>query len=982
MIACPNCGFEVADDSVFCSQCGTKLAAPSGACAERKTITSLFCDLVAFTAMSEAADPEDVDALLRSYHAAARKVIESHGGTVEKFIGDAVVGVFGVPAVHEDDPERAVRASLRLIEALEGMTRPDGAPLQARVGVNTGEALVRLDVDPASGRGFLTGDVVNTAARLEAAAPPGGIVVGALTRELTERAVVYEELTPVVAKGKTEPVAAWLATGARARFGVEASVADLTPLVGREVELAYLSAMCDKAVTQASPQFALFTGEPGIGKSRLVRELSEWVDARTEMIVWRQGHCPPFGEDVTYWALAEIVKAHAGIRDTDDSELVAAKLDAVLPAGPDHEWFGQRLRALLGLSAPDASREQSFAAWLRFFEGVAAADPTVLVFEDLHWADDALLDFLEYLTSRLADVPLLLVCTARPELFERRPSFAAGSTMARVTLGPLSPGETGRLVATLLGESLERARAVGEVAERCGGNPFYAEQSARLLTDTDLYRPIPDSVQAVIAARLDALPAEEKALLGDAAVVGNVFWAGALAALGGRDDEDVEAGLARLLEHRLVRSVRESSMEGEREYMFAHTLAREVGYRQLPRVVRARRHAAVAAWIEQQTGERASDFADVLGYHLSTAFGLAEAVGDTEHLGELRDRAVEWLQTSGDRTQSVDVETARRHYERALEVAGLGHPVRGRLLRSLGDMLTLAGEYDAAAEALQDASVLCREQGDLGAAVRALLRLHFVRRASGRPDVRLLEEALSVARLRGPSRELIAALNEWAWHEYDVNGDLCRALEAINEAVSQCAGLGAEPPATVLASRGLLRIMLGDLDGVDEYRRAVALAQDGEGQAAGLELSGFDVATLMCDYPVLVDWAEGPAGLLAVLGQSVQFLERRGMVADASFIAMRAFESRLLTGDWQSLAEDIDDARKGLSQALFQQSAWALLRVRLFIAEWTGRLDGVERVLEELDSVDRTSTFRWRSASLLISRACLWEALGCTDPEM
>ena len=488
MVTCSSCGAENPLGFRFCGQCAASLASTASAREERKVVTTLFCDLVGFTAMSDAADPEDVEAVLRAYHAAARKVIESHGGAVEKFIGDAVVGVFGVPAAHEDDAERAVRAGLRTLEALEdsGLTRPDGAPLEARCGVNTGEALIRLDVDPASGRGFLTGDAVNVAARLQSAAPPMGVVVGQPTHALTERAIVYEPMAPVVAKGKEQPIAAWLAAGTLVRRGIEARSAGLTPLVGREVELAYLSAIFDKATTQSAAQVALIVGEPGIGKSRLVRELSALVDARPQMTTWRQGYCPPFGEDITYVALTEIVKRHAGIRDNDPVHAVEAKLEAVLPDGPDRQWFRQRLRALLGLEAPEASRDENFAAWTRFFEEVASAEPTVLVFEDLHWADEALLAFLEYLTVHLSAVPLLLVGTARPELFERAPGFASGGPVTRINLGPLSPAETAHLVAGLLDQPVERAQVVGRVVERCAGNPFYAEQSARLLADTGL----------------------------------------------------------------------------------------------------------------------------------------------------------------------------------------------------------------------------------------------------------------------------------------------------------------------------------------------------------------------------------------------------------------------------------------------------------------------------------------------------------------
>ena len=419
MIACPSCGFDAPDDFAFCPKCGGALTAPLPAPEERKVVTTLFCDLVGFTAMSERADPEDVDAILRQYHAAARKVIESHGGTVEKFIGDAVVGVFGVPAAHEDDAERAVRAGLRILEALEGMKRPDGTPLEARCGVNTGEALVQLDVDPASGRGFLTGDAVNTAARLQAAAPPSGVAVGDLAHDLSAHAMVYEELPPISAKGKSEPVRAWQAIAPISRRGVDARSVDLTPLVGRTAELDHLTAMFVAVAAQATPQFALLVGEPGIGKSRLVRELLAHVDSRPDMTTWRQGHCPSFGEDVTYRALSEVVKSHAGIRDTDHEADIEAKLDAAVP-GTDEGWVRQRLRALVGLPSSEASREENFSAWTRFFEDMAAKRPAVLVFEDLHWADDALLAFLEHLAARMASVPLLVVATTRPDSSSER----------------------------------------------------------------------------------------------------------------------------------------------------------------------------------------------------------------------------------------------------------------------------------------------------------------------------------------------------------------------------------------------------------------------------------------------------------------------------------------------------------------------------------------------------------------------------------
>ena len=563
-LICSSCGAENPASAKFCMECASPLAAPRAAAEERKTVTTLFCDLVAFTAMGEAADPEDVDALLDEYFARATKVIESHGGTVEKFIGDAVVGVFGVPVAHEDDAERAVRAGLRLIEALDGLRRPDGSQLEARVGINTGEALVRLDVDPASGRGFLTGDAVNVAARLEAAAPPGGVVVGALTRDLTIRTIDYDDVPPVAAKGKSAPVLAWQARAAVSRMGIDVDRSALSPLVGREVELDHLRVLLDRVITTSAPQFALLVGEPGIGKTRLVQELFAHVDAHPELITWRQSRCPSFGESISFWALADIVKAHVGILDTDEAPAAVDKLAAAVPAGPDHAWMVNRLRALVGLDAPLAEREENFTAWLRFIEQLAHDGPLVVVFEDLHWADEGLLAFVEYLAAHVASAPLLIVGTARPELFEAQRSFAADcSTLTRISLGPLAPHETERLVAGVLGDADARSQRGADIVARCAGNPFFVEESARWIGDQTQDVPVPASVQAVVAARLDALPPEQKAMFADAAVMGEAFWDGALAELGRGDRDAVEVALRELAGRRLVRRVRESSLAGE-----------------------------------------------------------------------------------------------------------------------------------------------------------------------------------------------------------------------------------------------------------------------------------------------------------------------------------------------------------------------------------------------------------------------------------
>jgi class 3 adenylate cyclase/tetratricopeptide (TPR) repeat protein len=947
MITCQACGFEAADDSVFCSKCGAKLGLPASPVEERKTVTTLFCDLVAFTAMSEAADPEDIDALLGRYHEDARKVIENHGGTVEMFIGDAVVGVFGVPAVHEDDPERAVRAGLRIVGAMEGMVRPDGSPLQARVGINTGEALVRLDVDPLSGRGFLTGDAVNVAARLEAAAPPMGVAVGATTHDLSNGAIVYEKLPPVAAKGKAEPIAAWLALAPVARTGTHVVQPDATPFVGREMELAYLGALFDRVLSSASPQFALLVGEPGIGKSRLVSEFAARLDERSELVTWRQGHCLPYGEGVTFWALGEIVKAHAGVLDTDTPAVADEKLGRVLPAGPDREWFRQRLRALLGLEAPQAEREENFVAWLRFLEDLAGNDPTVLVFEDLHWADEALLAFLEYVAINASAVPLFVIATARPELLEEHPSLVAAPRVNRISLEVPSEKETTSLVTAVLGDVAEEVRA--GIVTRAQGNPFYAEESAWLALDRACLDDVPlaGSVQAVIAHRLDALPVEMKAAVADAAVIGEVFWGGAVAALGQRSQAETDAALQGLMVKQLVHRARASTMAGESEFAFAHALARDVAYTELPRGARARKHAAAATWIEAKAGERAEDLAEVLAHHYAAALDFARAAGDAGLATAAVGPAVEWVRVAGDRAQSVDVATARRHYVRGLEIAGTCDVDRVPLLAGLGESLLLAGESSAAADVLEEAVVLARESEKKGDLVRLLLRLNYAIRASGH-GVRseLLDEAVSVARARGPSLDLVEAVGTRGGYCWITTGDARAALDAADEALAICERYGLEVTPYALTTRGGARCALGDAEGLEDYRRGLAIAQDPSNRGLG-----YDLSAAMSDYVVVLDWVEGPAAALPVSRDYISFCERRGMVGAARFMRGAAIEGQLLCGEWTDLPAIIEELEESLSDVDDPENLQTLKAVQTMLNAWLGHTEDLERALARMESL-------------------------------
>jgi class 3 adenylate cyclase len=651
MATCPSCDHENPDEQKFCGECGAKLEA-TPVREERKVITALFCDLVGSTALGERLDAEDISRLLRAYQSICRQRIESHGGVVEKFIGDAVVGVFGVPLAHEDDPERAVIAALRIIE---GVGASD-LGIEVRIGVNTGEALVRLDVDSRSGEGFATGDTMNTAARLEAAAPVMGVAVGEATHRASAEAIVYEELPAISAKGKAEPVQAWRALHPTARIGTEER--DRTPFVGRDLELSMLTQLFERARSRPATEFVTIVAEPGLGKSRLVRELARHVDRLSEPVTWREGRCLPYGDGISFWALGEIVKAQAGILETDDQPTISSKLDQALtePDPQTRTWIKDRLAPLVGLetTTEPPQREEAFTAWRRFLEQIAAG-PTVLVIEDLHWADDAFVAFLEHLAERTAGLPLLVVVTARPEVEERHPSWPPGRRSTVLSLSPLSDADLETLVAQSFPEA--DPELISVVLQRAGGSPLYAEQLAAMLRERMLpisgealdETLIPSSVQALIAARIDALPVEPKQVLMEASVVGKSFWAGSISALG--EHADLEATLGELVRREFCRPVHPSTMEGDLEFSFWHALVRDVAYAELTKAERARMHELVADWLEGGAGGVVHEHQEFVAYHLQTAL---EHLGKENHPDDrtmaLTSRAATAMATAGRRS--------------------------------------------------------------------------------------------------------------------------------------------------------------------------------------------------------------------------------------------------------------------------------------------------------------------------------------------
>ena len=699
MPSCPSCGADISGGLAFCGRCGAPVsAAPAGRGDERKVVTVLFCDLVGFTASSDGADPEDVIARLRLYHAHLRREIERLGGTVEKFIGDAVMAVFGAPVAHEDDPERAVRAALGILQAIQNLNAAHAAlKLAVRVGICTGEAVVALGARPQTGEGMVAGDVVNTAARLQAVAPVGGIVVGEATWRATREVFDYQSLPAVVVKGKASALPIWRVQAARRRPDASVRTAPTTPFLGRDSELAALQRAYRRMVAEASAQLVTIVGEPGIGKSRLVQEFRGFIGGQPDRIAWRQGRCPAYGEGVTFWALGEVIKTQAGIIESDDPTEAANKLGAavaaVVPEQVDRVWLEQRLAPLVGLTGAEhtgaAEQDETFAAWCRFLQAAAAKTPLLVVLEDLHWADPAMLRFVHHLVKNTSRSMLLVLCTARPELYDRTPDWGrAVYTATTIRLSPLSDADTARLIAALLDQAVLPAETHAALLERAGGNPLYAEQVCRMLTDRGMLTRdhrtarlargaevvFPESIQALITARLDALSPEQKTLLQDAAVVGKVFQAGALAVTGHRAAATIQDGLRYLARREFIRSVPNSSAKGEAEYAFWHVLTRDVAYAQLPRAARMSKHRAAAFWIERTAGERIADHAEVLAHHYTTALALARATGATEEAIGLQERAARFLVLAGDRAMGLDVARADTYYQRALEHWPSGDP--------------------------------------------------------------------------------------------------------------------------------------------------------------------------------------------------------------------------------------------------------------------------------------------------------------------
>ncbi|MBA3716731.1 MAG: AAA family ATPase [Actinobacteria bacterium] len=910
MAVCPQCGQENPEGFRLCGMCGASLdqAGPSEA-EERKLVSVLFVDLVGHTAASDQADPEDVRARLRPYHQLLKREIERYGGTVEKFVGDAVMAVFGAPVAHEDDAERAVRSALRILEAVSQLS------LEVRSAVATGEAVVSLVARPEQGEGIVAGDVVNTASRLQNEAPPGSLVVGEATYRSTRNAIEYEQLDPVTLKGKAEPVSLWHALRVRGRFGVDAEAAPQTPFIGREHDLTLLQDAYSRAVREQAIQLVTIVGEPGVGKTRLVAEFRSWLDDQPERVRWRQGRCLPYGEGITFWALGEVVKAEAGILESDSPEQAMKKLDTAVRADvedeADHEWLVSRLAPLVGARTVDAAaaeQSESFTAWRRFLERLAAQRPLVLLIEDLHWADSALFDFLDELVDWASAVPILILCTARPELYERNAGWGGGKrNSTTVSLSPLTMEETARLLSALLSRAVLPAETQAALLERAGGNPLYAEEFVRMLGDQGLLTEhgelagngeitLPETVQALISARLDTLAPDRKVLLHDASVVGKVFWPGAVASIGGSQSGAVRERLRELVRKELIRPARASSVEGEDEFSFWHALVRDVAYSQIPRASRAVKHRSAAEWIERTAGERVGDHAELLAEHYRQARELGQASGAEGDVDELRRREARFLSLAGDRARSLDLVKAVRYYQRALELVPEGSE-RAALLSKYAQTawITTTGDFGEGRRLAQQAVDANRKLGDQRGTAGALAHLSRVLWMTGETQKGLatVREALGLLDERQALPELVTVYSNLAGQAMTAG----RAEEALAWAekglpVAEKLGLTATR-VRLLQFRGCAQCMLGRPDGLNTLRESLELGLD-SGAAAETGLAYTNVAGFVLE-------AEGPEAGLALYAEGIEFDERRGLAGLAAWARGEQVWPLFSLGRWDEL---------------------------------------------------------------------------------
>ena len=1022
--ACPACAATVGPDQRFCDECGTPLNQQSSAAAtppadreptftpsngssataqlaERRVCSVLFCDLVGFTPLSEARDPEEVRELLSRYFDVARTVIVRYGGAVEKFIGDAVMAVWGTPSATEQDAERAVRAALDLIDAVEQLGHEAGVSgLAARAGVVTGSVAVTVG---ASGEGMVAGDAVNTAARVQASAAPGAVLVDEGTWRVAQAGVAFTPTGDHVLKGKAEPVPLWQAERVLANVGGAQRIDGLeAPFVGRDSELRLVKELFHACEQRRAPRLVSVTGAAGVGKSRLGWEFEKYIDGLVATVWWHRGRCLSYGDGVAFWALAEMVRQRLQIAEEDPTHVAADKLKAgleqLLSDPAEREYVRPRLSQLLGVdSAGDGrnqlGREELFAGWRLFFERLAATTPVVMVLEDLQHADAGLLDFLEHLLDWTRDVPVFVLTLARPDLEARRPGWGTGRrNSTALTLEPLDENAMHLLLDGLVPGMPENAQRA--ISDRAEGIPLYAVETVRMLIDRDVVQPVdgnyrlvgdvgelsvPATLQSLLAARLDSLNPDARALVADAAVLGGSFPVDALVAVSGRPEDLVRQQLAELV-RREVLGVRADPLSPQRgQYGFVQTMFRQVAYDTLSRRERKARHLAVAAHLKAVFADGGEEIAEVIATHLIDALS---AVPDDPDVPALQQQAVTMLTRAGERAVRTGAPaTAAKTFAAAAGLLQHGTPEADLMAAGLheraGSAFATARSFTASRAHFSHAVDIYQRHERVRDTGRAMTFIATMLRREGRlEDARTqVHQALKLLETESDA-DYVRALGERASVEsFAGNATLADEFSAVALSEAQALDLPDGDLAELFVTRGIAHALAGRLvqaaANLREAVRRAEAAHDGFATARGLlnlgdTLSGID-----------------PPAAIEATRSAMTICRRLGDRYLIGALTANLIQDLLLTGDWDEArrvyADDLNDDPSGdRIVAWGAATLWAFTgdRPRLDVALATLELGVTE------DPQDQASTATALAASAALagdSAEALRHALQAVD---
>jgi len=976
---CHECGHAAPDGAKFCPACGTRIAV-AGAAPEalpvetRRMVTVLFVDVTGSTTLGERLDPEAIRRIFSRYFGEVAAIVARHGGTLEKFAGDALLASFGIPTLHEDDALRAVRTAVEARDALavvnDELVRDYGLGLNTRTGINTGEVVTGAN---ATGSTLATGDMVNVAARLEARAQPGEIVIGAATHRLVRDAITVEELPPLELKGKSQPVAAFRvldvapdAPGLMRRFE--------SPIVGRSLELAQLLEAFDAAVENEACRVATLLGEAGAGKSRLSHELASVLGERVSLL---EGRCVPYGEGITYFPLAIMLKPLAGIEDEDTRDEARAKLIALLPGVDDANLVVTRLAGAIGLDDVLARPEEIAWAVRRLLEALAVSRPVVVIFDDLHWAEPTFLRLVQYLGEHTRGATLI-VCSSRPDLTEKFPPLFALPDLKSIALESLPDQVCGALIANLLGDDVapEIAARVEEVAE---GNPLFIEETVRMLLDDSLivrhgsrWEPerdltevvLPPSIEALLAARLDRLAPDELAVLQRASVIGRIFGWGAVRELSPEHERPTIAHALEGLLRKEVVFTDAQLLSGEDAYRFGHILVRDAAYRGVPKETRADLHERFASFLADSSGDRVAEYEEIIGYHLEQAFGFRMELGPlNEVAADVRMRARNRLDSAGERAlYRGDLPAALNLFQRAAALAA-GVADHAELQIRVAGVLMQLGQFAEAEALLELARDMAREDGHERWAAHAEIGLELVLLQTD-PTGRAAEMVALTDRLVPYFESMHDDLGlSRAWRlRSKIARLVCKFAEeaaALELAIAHAEAAGDERYATEN------RIWLGSslCYGPTPVGAAIARADEMLERARGVR---WVEASIYGMLGYLHAMADAPELARDYHGRNGAILEELGMTFPLAARSVNSARIEVMAGDLESAERQLRwgyEELERVGETEIRSTAAAVLAQTLYDQGRDDEAEGFALTSEELAAVDDVySQLLWRSA--------------------